>query len=378
MLREKDTRGVWWARIALSVVPTVVILGGVEFVLRHHYSLRQARLWDALPVARAGGVDRDNFRLVDLVQVAPWRDLVYELRPDVQGTFLGAPYRTNEFGMRDGPTTIEKPPDVYRIALLGDSLGFGWRLPIEQGFADLLEGELQGAVGERRVEVLNFCVPGYNTAIEDACLRHRALAFDPDLIVVQYFHNDLYLPNFLLDEPTPPRSYLVDWVRRRLAPPEAGDMTRLVPPRSGDGESNHAVAAWRRDPERVPAEYAYMVGYEGVEAALRRIRATAEARGVEVVFVVTGVPHPRCFVPGSNQPLALPVDEPVRAIARDLGFRVLDLVPPTARRLLADGKTDRDFILSDRDWHPNAYGHGIIAGLIADELRGSRLMAVRR
>ncbi len=48
-----------------------------------------------------------------------------ELPPNFDGLMLGAQVKTNSFGMRGPEIPLEKPPGVYRIAVLGDSWSFG-------------------------------------------------------------------------------------------------------------------------------------------------------------------------------------------------------------------------------------------------------------
>ena len=80
---------------------------------------------------------------------------------------------TNSLG-RVGPEWPKlKPAHTIRIALLGDSLAAGYRVPYQETFAPRLEQHLNQAGSPYPVEVLNFACPGYtlpqvfDTAIED-------------------------------------------------------------------------------------------------------------------------------------------------------------------------------------------------------------------
>lgn len=118
--------------------------------------------------------------------------LRFELRP---GGLARAEveYRVNPLGLRGPETTVAKPAGVRRVAVLGDSIAFGYWVSDEQGFARQLEALLNAASppGTGRVEVLNFGVPGYNLEQEIEMLRARALAFEPDAVVVLFCLNDL-------------------------------------------------------------------------------------------------------------------------------------------------------------------------------------------
>ena len=112
-------------------------------------------------------------------------------RPGVAGWFRreGEAYiRINSAGMRDMERAKAKPPDVYRIAVLGDSFAEALQVPLEQTFWHQLEGRLAACpeLSGRRVEVLNFGVSSYGTGQELIALRSRVWDYDPDLIVLTF------------------------------------------------------------------------------------------------------------------------------------------------------------------------------------------------
>jgi hypothetical protein len=114
------------------------------------------------------------------------------LRPGVQGLWRDegeAFVRVNASGMRDDREFVaDKPPHIYRIAVLGDSYAEALQVPVERTFWRQLEARLGacGLAGNRRIEVLNFGVSGYSTAQELLALRHRAAAYRPDLVLLAF------------------------------------------------------------------------------------------------------------------------------------------------------------------------------------------------
>jgi lysophospholipase L1-like esterase len=123
--------------------------------------------------------------------------------PDVDVSF-----RINEQGMRaprDYP--YEKPPGTRRIVSLGDSFTVGYEVEGDETFSAVLERELR-ARGVR-AEVLNAGVSGFGTAEEVLYLERELWKYDPDLVLLSYFPNDL------LDSV---RSNLFVWSEGRLAP----------------------------------------------------------------------------------------------------------------------------------------------------------------
>ena len=102
----------------------------------------------------------------------------------------------NSDGFRDRAYSRRKSPGTFRIAVIGDSVGFGFctkstALDLDETFAKVLERDLNGVSGaEASYEVLNYSVSGYNTLQEVEFLRWKALAYDPDLVLVAYSLND--------------------------------------------------------------------------------------------------------------------------------------------------------------------------------------------
>ena len=126
-------------------------------------------------------------------QLSPNPRLGYEPVPlDYRGdeiAFHDYQGASNRLGYRDRDHDLAKPAGTYRVVVLGDSIGAGLRVGrYEDTFPAILEASLRQAGHD--VEVLNFAVSGYNTRQEVETLGDKALAFDPDLVLLQYCLND--------------------------------------------------------------------------------------------------------------------------------------------------------------------------------------------
>jgi hypothetical protein len=100
----------------------------------------------------------------------------------------------NRYGMRDNREyTIAKPPGTFRIAVIGDSFAEALQVPQAEDFCSVVERELARCDGlrGRKIEVLNFGVYGFGTAQELIMLRRRVLRWSPDLVVLEFYANDL-------------------------------------------------------------------------------------------------------------------------------------------------------------------------------------------
>ena len=121
--------------------------------------------------------------------------LGWSLRPATQGWFTkryaaARPVfvRVSEAGFRDREHTLDKPDEVFRVAVLGDEQSEAMHVELDQIWWWQLGRELEGCsvAGGRRVEVLNFGVNGYGTAQELVMLESVAMRYRPDLVLLQF------------------------------------------------------------------------------------------------------------------------------------------------------------------------------------------------
>ncbi|MGH7483827.1 MAG: SGNH/GDSL hydrolase family protein [Longimicrobiales bacterium] len=99
--------------------------------------------------------------------------------------------RINADGQRDDERHAPgSTPDVYRIALLGDSFVFGYGVADSAVVSEVLERRLNSRAGTR-FEILNFGVPGFGQAEELLQYRHEIRDYRPDAVVLFYYNNDV-------------------------------------------------------------------------------------------------------------------------------------------------------------------------------------------
>lgn len=145
----------------------------------------------------------------------------------------------NSEGLRDREHTKSKPPNTWRIAVLGDSFTEALQVPVQSTFWSIVEKKLNQcpALKGKNVEVINFGVHGYGTAQQLLVLRQKAWEYSPDLVLLAFFNGndvinnsreleyDLYRPFFvkkddqlILDRsfqllpPSERNKYSVSWV----------------------------------------------------------------------------------------------------------------------------------------------------------------------
>ncbi|MBI2598679.1 SGNH/GDSL hydrolase family protein [Candidatus Curtissbacteria bacterium] len=106
----------------------------------------------------------------------------------------------NSYGFRDDEFKKEKDPNVFRIAVLGDSQEEALQVKLadtwQKVMAKKLSSELvrKAAIGEprfTRVESYNFGVSGYGTDQQWLTLREKVWQFSPDMVILAFSPNDV-------------------------------------------------------------------------------------------------------------------------------------------------------------------------------------------
>jgi len=119
------------------------------------------------------------------VQPADNLDIWYELKPDENGLFRGAPFRTNSQGLADDEYSFQKSPNTVRVAVVGSSWSMGSGVAIEDVYHSVLERELNNSSRAIRYEFINFGVEFYGLQEIVATARDKVLRYEPDLILVE-------------------------------------------------------------------------------------------------------------------------------------------------------------------------------------------------
>jgi hypothetical protein len=123
---------------------------------------------------------------------------------------LSFDHRTNEFraryyinraGFRVPRPGIEyppaKPPNIYRIMLLGPSFAFGWGVDYELSIASVLQQLLQerGFGGDKKIEIIDAGVPGMLPAPQLTWFEHVGKDYAPDLVIQFVYGSMAYAKN---------------------------------------------------------------------------------------------------------------------------------------------------------------------------------------
>jgi hypothetical protein len=121
--------------------------------------------------------------LSGLIQRSQYPSVFYELKPNLDALLQGIPLKTNSAGMADNEYALIKPDDTMRVAVIGSSWTMATGVAHDSAYHSLLETELSAA-SKGNYEFLNFGVEYYGLRELVGTARHRAMVWDPDVIVV--------------------------------------------------------------------------------------------------------------------------------------------------------------------------------------------------
>ena len=107
-------------------------------------------------------------------------------KPNVAMRLMDSVVEINSDGLRDKEYPVARN-ESQRIAVLGDSLTFGWGVEREDSFVTLLEEALNET---DPTEMINFGAGNYNTEQEVNLFLEKGLKYKPDKVVLFYFIND--------------------------------------------------------------------------------------------------------------------------------------------------------------------------------------------
>lgn len=251
-------------------------------------------------------------------------------------------YRTNADGFRDAEFSTQRLPHTLRVALLGDSFTFGAGVKQEDVAATVLEPLLSKKVG-CPVEVYNFGVSGYGTQQEAVIFDAKVLAYQPDVVIVWYFHNDTEQQG---DE------------QRKV---NIRDMAWLWPPLADVSRLGKTIQARLTGTvfQRQEALYYDPHGTRWRQTGdyMAQIVRAAQAHGVKPLLFV----HPTLNYSFQKYPLNA-LHQQILDAARNAGFTAYDLLPAFQNQ---DAEALR---VHASDAHPNEIAHRLAAEYAADKI----------
>ncbi|ORJ62366.1 hypothetical protein B5V00_03510 [Geothermobacter hydrogeniphilus] len=263
----------------------------------------------------------------------------FEHRPGVCEILMGVEVCTNSDGLRDREHSPEPDSAHLRIAILGDSITFGWGVPQRDAYPALLEKTLAGVKPGLQIETLNFGVGNYNSVDELAMLKNHALDYRPDMVLVGVFLNDAEPSRALEFHPLLKQSAFAVWLWGRL-------------------DALQRRLGLRKDFDHYYEDLfqADSSGFKEMQSALREMISLCRRRGIPIVFVMLPELHDLARDEFADIRLRL------RRLIDAAGAEFIDLRPALPQ------SGGREFWVSAEDPHPNILAHRLYADELARRL----------
>jgi lysophospholipase L1-like esterase len=248
----------------------------------------------------------------------------------------------NAQGHRDFPHELTKDRDKFRILVLGDSMTMGQGVEkMQDTYPKKLEVYLNRDLEQPRFEVINTAFPGWNTDTHLRDLYLNGFNFQPDMVFLGYYHNDIPRPDFLKcgekvsDTTFLKNSKLYQFVQLRL--------TNL--------QANQGFV------ECINKTY-NSLGWEMEEVYLDMITRALKIRNIKFMIGVLPLMHQL----EKNYPVQI-VHDKMKQYCKERAVDCIDFYDETFV-----GKDESGLVFSDQDRHINARGAEMVAQTLFKKL----------
>lgn len=271
------------ALVWASVLGALLI---IELALQIYYYRWNNNL--SVPFLLFAHTNPSEDKLRDLVQPSQFSGIIYELKPNLRTNFYYQSFVTNSQGLigtKEFPKT--KNAHTVRIAGVGDSVMSSFGVTAKDTYLSVLDELLNNTYQNTpTVEILNFAVPGYNTAIELNVIKQKILPYQPDMIILGYVANDIDLPNFVRTR-IKSTSYLAYAIQKIASTFQPNTPSQVLGIETDIHNSpwDETARGFLNNPDKIPQEYAYMVGLENFFKLMQEIADITINRHIPVVVL---------------------------------------------------------------------------------------------
>lgn len=286
------------------------------------------------PMAGMSTARAEQFRNTPgATEIFDFREII--MSPNTSYLFKDKPFSINRWGFRDKDYELAPLPGQIRVILLGGSFVSGSGVADEEVFDMVLEQELNRSEQFEKYQFLNNGCSSYDFI---DCLVHfekeSLWKFKPEYLFFISQGKDLFKNRkdvaeaFRKNIPMP-YPYLDEVVRKAGLTPEM--------------DEDQMMKALLPFEEEILLE------------AHRILHAKCEEKGIIPVWVYWPTVNMRSeFIAEKNK---------VRDLAQAAGFQIIDL------EAIYEGMAPESIKVSQKDTHPNANGHAIMARALAEKLR---------
>jgi lysophospholipase L1-like esterase len=274
--------------------------------------------------------------------------------------------RTNNRHLRGAYDIGSKTKNTIRILCLGDSVTFGYRVPVcfpenlksydptALPYPILLERELQKKYPSKKIEVLIFAVPGYTSYQGYNWLKRDIDKYDPDLVTLCFGWNDTD-DRPLSDRQALPNDPAKVFLRGILAKSQAAIHFSMA-----------VMAFQKKNPESNMNSSVPRVSQESYVRNILAMVELAQAHGAKAI--VLGQVY-RDAIENSNQ--AKRISENRAALRKACADQRLAYLQ--FDRLIETNFPDNQSLFGELI-HPNHIGHQLMAGQILTFMEDSKIL----
>lgn len=285
--------------------------------------------------------------------------LSHTLKANQKAFTHSLPLTTNSYGLRDDEFPMKPTPGTFRVLCLGDSLTFGVGVKAQDTYPKQLES-LLNSDGSKQFEVINGGVPAYDTWQEVAYLREYGWQFEPDLVIVGVYTNDIVpkpevIPHLVNESGFEKKrgvSGLVPYPvihllkRSRILLLLRDRYDRLVNLVGPSPEYSHMLSVLQGTADPFVER-----GWAEVETSFKEMLSLGKKHGFGLLLVI---------FPMSDQLLrdypSASYPAKVKELARKHGIQFIDLMPAFSEKFRGFGS-----LFIEWDGHPNAHAYRIAA-----------------
>jgi lysophospholipase L1-like esterase len=279
----------------------------------------------------------------------------YRMKPSSSGTSaLGVSFQINAVSLRNPEITLPKPPGVFRVLVLGDSVTMGYGVPSEVGYTRVLEKLVDG----QHIEVINAGTSGHPAADQLAFLEHYGLALEPDMVVVGFTRNNIGAP---------PKLDIRDGVgydasNSAFIPPFAKKILRRSRLYLAVGRAKWALGGNHAAPKDDAARAAqFAKDWPAAEVTLQRLTAVCKEHHLPLLMAY--IPVQVEVARGPEYPELVEKLSKLGGDGDGYGYGFVNVLP----HFVAEKNDVRGLYLPLDEAHPNSVGHRLIARTIFED-----------
>ena len=281
----------------------------------------------------------------------------------VDGNWFAKNFTHNSWGHRsDYEYTLEKPKGKFRILVLGDSMTVGPGIEnVENTYPKKLEYYLNEKLQLPQFEIINTGHPGWNTDAQLYDLFINGFKFQPDMVILGYFHNDI---NDFRDSDSPRADFLSCDVGEIELISDKGPLKNLLKQshlyKFVNLKINRLLEKIGNKPkftDCINAAYS-SIGWDMLKVYLDAINMACVIRNVKLVIGVI----PLMYQLDDNYPIP-EVHSKIMGYCKERSIECIDFYEDGFK-----GLDEKSLIISENDRHLNADGAEVVARAIYKKL----------